>query len=153
MPDMTIDDLIDKLKTNRLLRTEEEAKAFDEGLAALAQRSKSELKQHLPNILLVFDDAAEHVEVMWGLLHFVEDFGIEEYLRAIGEAEPELSNRASDWVDTFIVRILNSDEHHPVLREVLPTLPEAGRRSIHQILSARAAESDKRKEQVNEVLG
>jgi hypothetical protein len=148
----TVNQLIKRLEANQLLSTEEEVNAFDDALARLSKMPKDEIEPRLADIMRVFDDRAESFDVMWGLLHFVETFSMEPYLKALAEAAPELSKRAPEWIENLIGRILNSAKDRPELRRLLPHLPSRGQTEIRQILERIGAENDSRRGQVDEVL-
>jgi hypothetical protein len=149
---MQVEILIAQLKANRYLRTEAEAEAFDAALASLASLPQSRVADSLPELLLVFDDSAEHFEVMWGLLHYVEDFDTETQLHALGEAAPTMLDYASGWVRRLVKRILNSESARMTLRETLPSLSPTGQAALRQVLDDIADLNWEKRAQVEAVL-
>lgn len=128
---MTQDEAVNKLLSNRLLRSPSECWAFDDALMQLSNTSDVEL---LSQLFQVFDDKAEHSEVMWGLVHYVEAFDTDVYLRGLAEATPQLLGTARDWLQLLHIRILNSEPDLTRYEALLPTLPELHQATIRQVL-------------------
>jgi hypothetical protein len=120
----TIEELLATLRRNRVMRTNGEARAFDEALQALGDRPDAEVRRRLPDLFLVFEDACEMHEVMWGLLHAVEHYGTpgDEDVRAFGRVAPELAKRARSAVRHLLEGIrddANSGDQRAKVEEVL----------------------------------
>jgi hypothetical protein len=147
------DRLIAQMKANRFLRTRAEVEAFDEALDALASLPLDEVRDSLPELLLVFEDSAEHFQAMWGLMHYIEDFDLETELHALEQVLPTMSSHASKWATRLVDRILNSESDRPILKKLLPTLSPAGQAAIRQILKHIATCDDEKRAQVEVVLG
>jgi hypothetical protein len=104
---------IEALAAARMLRTEAEVEAFDRALGELAERADA---SDLPSLLRVFTDATEDPSnVMWGLLHHVEDFEPAVYAEAFVECLPATLPSARAWMTTFAIRQLNVDEARALL--------------------------------------
>lgn len=88
------------------MRSVEEGEAFERAAGRLARRMDP---RDLPGMHLAFDDQAEQPQRMWGLLHLVEDFddeaGAAAYLGTLREALPA----AREWMETLLMRQLNSE--------------------------------------------
>ncbi len=150
---MVINHMIAQLKANRHMRSREEVITFDEILSKLASRPQDEIRQYLPNLLMVFDDSSGHQEVMWSLLHYIEHFDLETELRALGEILPLMSNHASIWAARLVNRMLNSEQARKMLKEILPTLPATSQVSVRQVLNDIAKWDAEKRVQVEAVLG
>jgi hypothetical protein len=61
----------------------------------------------LPELLRVFTDRTDNHEVMWGLLHLVEDFPAEDFYAAMLDVLP--LDDAREWIEILHFRTLNSD--------------------------------------------
>ena len=146
---MTNDELIDVLRANRFMRSRDEVLAFDEALAALAEQPEERL---LPSLFLIFDNACEHHEVMWGLLHYVESFDLEVVVRVFAGVMSILLEHASEWVDIFLHRFLNSPETRAHLKHVIPSLPPENQESIRRELKKIAQSSKHFRSKVDEVI-
>ena len=72
---MDFDTILSDLQNNKLIRTHEEAQAFDRALALLP---KDLTLDQIQALFLVFDDDCVHFEVMWGLVHVVEHYSGEQ---------------------------------------------------------------------------
>jgi hypothetical protein len=111
----TKQDLIDILLKNRDLTTYEKVITFDECLGELSEMNGIE-KQDLVSLFQVFTDKTGNEEVMFGLVHFIEDFELETFIQSFIEAIPKMNSEASEWVKTFHYRILNSDNAQELFR-------------------------------------
>jgi len=150
---MQVETLIAQLKANRYLRTREEVEAFDAALASLASIPQSRVADSLPQLLLVFDDSAEHFEVMWGLLHYVEYFDTETEAHALGQVAPTMLDYASGWVRRLVMRILNSESERMKFGETLPALSPTGQAALRQVLDDIGNLDGEKRAQVEAVLG
>jgi hypothetical protein len=126
----TLIKLIDNLQQNRLLRTREEVLAFDEALDALAACPQLRVKDRLPDLVLVFDDATENHEVMFRILHCLETFDIKANLVALAEAGPIVHHQAPEWIKLLLGRILYDDDAWPEFKQIYPSLPAESRNSL-----------------------
>lgn len=128
---------IESLAAARMLRTPEEVQAFDRALAELTERPGL---ADLPDLLRVFTDATEDPSnVMWGLLHHVEDFEPAAYAEAFVECLPETVPSARQWMTTLAIRQLNVDEARAMLVGVGRRANLAARGRLMEILTEIAA--------------
>jgi Immunity protein 30 len=104
-----MEDSIEILKENRHLRDETEVSNFDSTLAELPEQSEDNVA-YLTKLFDVFVDDCDQPEVMWGLLHFAEDFDDETYIPALLISIDELSAKALDWLEVILSRVLNNDD-------------------------------------------
>lgn len=96
------------LQENKLMETAEAVTAFEDALAELAENFRQE---ELPQYHLVLDDRCQHPEVMFGLIHFLESFEIEQQLAAFLEVTPQLILIAPEWMRILHSRILNDQDY------------------------------------------
>jgi hypothetical protein len=103
------------LMRNRLLLSQREVKEFDEALEELSnsQLSESDISQ----LFTIFIDNTEKEDVMYGLLHLIEESDDELMITALLAQVPYMENFAPQWLETFIHRILNNEK----CREALTT--------------------------------
>ena len=130
---MDKDGLIAELTANSHLRTPEEIRTFDKALEELSENSALESKD-LSKLFMVFEDDCQDEEVMFGLVHFVEDFDLTDLLRTFIEVVPQLSAKAPRWTKLFHYRILNSDKARPLFKEMLRAADSATQGIIRKTL-------------------
>jgi hypothetical protein len=114
---MTPQQILDTLSRNRLLETKEQVSAFEKALEQVA--SHPEVANHLRELHLVLDDQTRQTEVMYGLVHLLESFDMEQQLRAFLEVFPQLMKQAPEWVKTLHFRVLNDDAARGTYRTLL----------------------------------
>ncbi len=85
--------LIKILQENRLMKTPQEINLFEETLEKLAKYPDD---KHLKDLHLILDDNCEHPEIMFSLLHFLEDFETQQQIQAFIEVIPHLMITAPD---------------------------------------------------------
>ena len=93
-----------ELNKIKYLKNEAEIKRFDEILINIY---KYKDKIPLSRLYTVFDDNTEDDEVMYGLIHLIEEFPpeveIEEFIKSINLMVPN----AKEWAKLLLIRILN----------------------------------------------
>ena len=109
----TLDPLL-RLRESRLMRTDEEVAIFIAALDELAERRR---QTDLPALHKAFDDQTQHLEVMWTLVHLIEDFDYQAGANALMSALPEMMPTAYDWMELLVIRTLNSDVARPMLMD------------------------------------
>lgn len=122
---------IEKLKNNRLVRSREEFINFEEGIAALADVRDSKI---IVELCKCFDDNTEDEEVMFGLVHLIEDFDGKEGLLEFAKAVPEMLPQAKRWVKILHYRILNDVPSRRIYKNVLKDLDYNNNQVITKIL-------------------
>jgi hypothetical protein len=124
---------IETLAAARMLRTHEEVRAFDGALAELVkQRDPSDL----PALLRVFVDATEDPDnVMWGLVHHVEDFEPVAYAEAFVACLPDTVPSAREWMTILAIRQLNVAEARAWLIHAGSRADAAARGRLMEILA------------------
>ncbi len=130
---MAHNDLIRVLQSNKTMASSEEVRSFDQALTDLAaQPHKNDL---LPELFSVFNDECKHIEVMWGLLHYIETFDLDLQTHTLADVTPILEHSAREWLKIFYVRTLNHDEARSGLKSILPSLADDKRNAIREILT------------------
>jgi len=115
---MTNEEAIAALNANKLMHSYEEAMAFEEALAELAKQPKNE---YLRSLHLVLDDRCWQHEVMYGLVHFLDYFALEERLQAFIDVTPQMAIAAPEWMEILVYRILNNDSARELFKQFLST--------------------------------
>lgn len=137
---MSIDKLIETLQSNKLLEDAEQVRAFDAAVGTLAGQPELAVAA-LPRLFGVFDDNCKNEEVMFGLLHLVEDFALDDFLRGLLDALAQMEARAPRWAKLFHYRILNSPHALPTFGALLAgTGDQMARRAAAAILQEIVAE-------------
>ncbi|MBC6434593.1 hypothetical protein FM036_30295 [Nostoc sp. HG1] len=103
---MNATQLIEILNANKFMRSDEEAMNFDFALAELALHPN---REYLPALYLVLDDRCEQHEVMYGLIHFLEFFEIQDQLQAFIDAIDRMIVNAKEWTMIILYGIINED--------------------------------------------
>jgi hypothetical protein len=129
-----MDDTIRTLLAVAKLRTPQEVEQFDACLEQLDPASLT--KEKVSQLLGAFDDNVEHIEVAWGLLHFVEKVPIDIYLAALLECASTLYNSAPEWLETMIVRCVNSTLYRTALAQAATAADSECRAAIVNVLRA-----------------
>jgi uncharacterized protein YjgD (DUF1641 family) len=125
-------DHVDILNKSSAMKTDEETQAFIEAIEAL-KRSRPPVDL-LPSLLSAFDDATEHEDVMWSLVHLVEDYDLKTYVTVLIEVISQLRQYAEEWLQRLFIRVLNSDQAIAELRDILPQLTPSQRVAIAEVL-------------------
>jgi hypothetical protein len=120
------------LETNRLIRSPEEASAFEQALAELAQNPNP---ADLLQLHLVLDDGCQQPEVMFNLIHFLESFDLQEQLQAFIQVLPNLAKSAVEWIMILHTRIANDANAQNAFEEILRSMNNQKRDEIHRLLS------------------
>ena len=122
--------LIEQLYNSRLLRTREELEEFEESLKEI---SKEIQENDIPELCKVFDDQTENEEVMFGLIHFIENFPDKEYLYYIGMCSPNMKD-GYEWAMILNKRILNNEKSLKMYPEVISNMKNDYKRKILELL-------------------
>ncbi|MBU3134568.1 hypothetical protein KPL40_19355 [Clostridium gasigenes] len=122
---------LEKLKNNRLLRNREEFINFEEAVEVLADVRDCKIIVELCKCL---DDNTEDEEVMFGLVHLIEDFDEKEGLLEFAKAVPEMLPQAKRWVKILHYRILNDVPSRRIYKSVLKDLDYNNNQVITKVL-------------------
>mgnify|MGYP001803221627 CR=1 FL=1 len=115
---MSKKEIINILKNNSNFETRENVIHFEKALEKLTkiQLSKSDTIE----LIMILDDENPHQEVLWGLLHFIEDSTNEEiFIKALFECTQKLLKKAPEWTQLFYIRLLNNQESRLMLKSML----------------------------------
>ena len=127
------------LQRNRKLSTPEAAAAFDEALQELAQAGPL-TRADLRVLFRVFDDTCDNEEVMFGLVHLLEDSPLEEFLAGVLDVVKDLDATAPGWAKLFHYRIVNSESARSLYASMVRSAPEATRATVGRILRSIVSE-------------
>ncbi|RQR22919.1 MULTISPECIES: Imm30 family immunity protein [unclassified Burkholderia] len=130
----------------RQLGSPDDVAVFDGVLESLGSEVLS--KGDLVDLLSVFIDRTRNEEVMYGLLHLIEASDINLVVSALMQAAPTMKIVASEWLDTFIYRLLNGDHSRGALIDHL-TQSEGAPGGV-EIVSRLAAMKDDASEKIRE---
>ncbi|AEV68177.1 Imm30 family immunity protein [Acetivibrio clariflavus] len=129
---MDVNTYIKDLQKNKLLRTQEECEAFDNALEKLLNYQSKEI---LEDLFLVFDDSAKEEEVMFGLIHFLEDYEMNTYLNGLAKSLPKMLQNAKEWVLILNKRILNSEQYRNAYAEIIKVMEEQYKKLIINLMN------------------
>ena len=143
---MTNSELINIMMQNRLMQSKEEVVAFDEALSTLDVEHNPKI---LSTVFLVFDDACEHEEIMWGLTHYVETFSTEIEAQALFEALPEMIDVAQEWSEIILGRLIASEKDRLYIKTLISTLSPDVKEKVFQCLKRLSTHGEKAKQWTN----
>ena len=123
--------LIDILKENRLMQTEQEINTFE---SALAEITNNFNEVNLPEYHLILDDKCQHPEVMFSLIHFLESVEVEKQLEAFIKVIPQLMIDAPEWTRVLHERILNDKFARDTYQKLLQTFNKQQPHFIYYLL-------------------
>ncbi|MEK5100943.1 Imm30 family immunity protein [Cytobacillus sp. FSL M8-0252] len=132
---MDVKSELKKVYTNRLLQSQKEISEFEEALSYLITLGDTSI---ISELCMVFDDDTEQYEVMFGLVHGIEQLykeNIEEGLYLIAISVPNVIDRAADWMEVLHYRILNHDQVRISYGKVLSKLDEETKRVVINLLN------------------
>lgn len=117
--DVNIEKYEEMLKNTRKLRDETEVELYEKTIEEICSTQRAE---YVLNLCSGFDDKTEDGEVMFGLVHAVEELGGEDGLYWIAMGVERMW-RNKEWCKILLYRILNSDEDRIKYPEVINRLP------------------------------
>lgn len=139
-----------KLQKSRLLRNTFEITDFESAIENIISFKDAKL---IKDLCTGFDDKTEDHEVMFGLVHAIEDFEGEEGLLEMVKAIPTMLPHAKEWVTILNYRILNHEPSRKLYIDVLKKVDVSVKNTILQILKEIKNEDPVKFEMsVNEVL-
>ena len=121
---------IQQLINSRKLSTDEEYVLFEEALQALHLNITID---DIAEICKVFDDDTKDDEVMFGIIHLIEQLQGEEYLKKIAICTPDMKE-AHDWAMTLNKRIINSQKYFEKYIEIIGDLEKEYKEKILKLL-------------------
>ena len=99
-------DQLEHLRSFRFLRNRQEVDTFGSTLADIS-RLGNVTQAETENLYRPFAGSSAQQDVLWGLLHLIEDFDHDIWLPALVAVLPEMMAQSPDWADTVTARILN----------------------------------------------
>jgi hypothetical protein len=107
---------IERLRAIHRLETGAQMDEYDQLITELANDEPLD-PALLPDLFLSFFDDTEGEEIMWNLLHLVEDFPGQAYALALIATLPSMVTQAREWALLLLQRVLNSAKDRPLLRD------------------------------------
>ncbi len=139
-----------KLKKNRFLRNVLEVNNFESAIENIVSLNDVNL---IKDLCAGFDDQTEDDEVMFGLIHAIEDFDGEKGLFETAKAIPSMLPHAKGWATVLNYRVLNHEPSRRKYGDVLKKVDVVTKDLIVKILNDIKEEDPARFEtSVNEVL-
>lgn len=123
--------LIKILQENRLMKTPQEINLFEETLEKLAKYPDD---KDLKDLHLILDDNCEHPEIMFSLLHFLEDFEPQQQIQAFIEVIPQLMITAPEWTKIIHYRMINDESAVKIYQNSLELANQKTPHFLHQLL-------------------
>ncbi len=123
--------LLKILQENRLLKTPQEIKLFEETLEKIAKYPKDD---NLKELHLILDDNCEHPDVMFSLVHFLEDFDLQKQIPAFIEVIPQLMITAPEWTKIIHYRIMNDESACKLYHNTLELANQKTPHFLYQLL-------------------
>lgn len=123
--------LIKILQENRLMKTPQEINLFEETLEKIAEHPNDD---NLKDLHLILDDNCEHPEIMFSLVHFLEDFEFQKQIQAFIKLIPQLMNTAPEWTKTIHYRIINDESACKVYQNSLELANQKTPHFLYQLL-------------------
>lgn len=115
---MSKKEIINTLKSSAKFDTSEDVSRFEEALKGLTKIQLDKLD--IVELMMILDDNNPHQEVLWGLLHFIEDsVNLEILIQALFECTQKNQNKSPEWTQLIYIRLLNSEETRSMLKAML----------------------------------
>ena len=130
----------DKLYKARELASPEQVSIFEEVVVDLQDEGSIKSLQCL---LRAFDDSTQQKEVMWSLVHAVEDFDLDTYVSELVVTIPSMIGHAREWMLTLLKRILSTEKTLKILQKTLEKLSDSKRQNLRELLLEAALDDDK----------
>ena len=105
-----------ELNKIKYLRNEAETKRFDKILTDIY---KYKNKMLLSRLYTIFDDKTEDDEVMYGLVHLIEEFPAEEQIEEFIKSINLMIPNAKEWAKLLLIRILNHKDCRKLFVNIL----------------------------------
>ncbi|MEB3339651.1 Imm30 family immunity protein [Okeania sp.] len=123
--------LIKILQENRLMKTPQEINIFEETLEKIAQHPNNE---NLKDLHIILDDNCQHPEIMFSLVHFLEDFELQKQIQVFIEVIPQLMITAPEWTKIIHYRIINDESTGKVYQNSLELVNQKTPHFLYQLL-------------------
>ena len=126
--------LIKILQENRLMKTPQEINIFEENLEKIAKNPNDD---NLKDLHLILDDNCQHPEIMFSLVHFLEDFELQKQIQVFIEVIPQLMINAPEWTKILHYRIINDESACKVYQNSLELANQKTPHFLYQLLQER----------------
>jgi hypothetical protein len=121
------------LYDNRLLRTEEELRAFVQALHELKSEPD---KSILDKLLAVLDDSVSDINPQQALLSYVEKFDLNSFVNAVVSATPLLYENAPGWLRHIYRSTLYTADYRAYLKDLFLELQVEHQNLIREVLNS-----------------
>lgn len=121
---------IQQLFSARKLSSNKEYELFEDALIKLQGNINIE---DIYEICKVFCDDTKDDEVMFGVIHLIEQLQGEDYLKCIATCSPDMIE-AHEWAMTLNKRIINSERYFEKYISVIDTLEKKRKEKILNLL-------------------
>ena len=121
---------IQELIKARNLASQDECAMFENALSALWGKLEAD---DLDDVLKAFSDGTASDELMFSLVHLVEQNDGDEYMRKIALLTPDMDG-AKEWAKMLNRRILNSESLSERYRKIIDALDDSQKAKITAFL-------------------
>lgn len=125
--------LLHLLYDNRLIRNDEEFEIFDSTLDLLCNETIE--ANDIISLIHVLDDNTEDMEVMYRLIHLIEEYisSEESYIMLLNGIS-DIVNNSPEWSRVIMYRILNDDDSVVKLKKIIKNLNDNVYNNIYKLL-------------------
>lgn len=127
-----LDALVKELEAVRKRRSSDYVREFEDLLARIAAL---EDPKSIPALLAFFEDDAEYDELMFSIVHTIEDFDDSTYVDQVIASLPGLNRSAPRWAAVLHKRVLNSPETLAVYTRRAKKASPVERGAIREVLN------------------
>jgi hypothetical protein len=107
-------DIFEKLNKLVKMKTFEDIQEFEK----LAwERAQTKSPESLKELISLFDDHCPHQEVMFGLLHIIESYPNDIYVKSVLQNIGTALSNCPEWADRIVNRILNDEQCQIIFRQ------------------------------------
>lgn len=125
--------LLHLLYDNRLIRNDEEFEIFDSTLDLLCNETIE--ANDIISLIHVLDDNTEDIEVMYRLIHLIEEYisSEESYIMLLNGIS-DIVNNSPEWSRVIMYRLLNDDDSVVKLKKIVKSLDDNVYNNIYKLL-------------------
>ena len=125
--------LLHLLYDNRLIRNDEEFEIFDSTLDLLCNETIE--ANNIISLIHVLDDNTEDMEVMYRLIHLIEEYisSEESYIMLLNGIS-DIVNNSPEWSRVIMYRLLNDDDSVVKLKKIVKSLDDNVYNNIYKLL-------------------
>ena len=125
--------LLHLLYDNRLIRNDEEFEIFDSTLDLLCDETIE--ANDIISLIHVLDDNTEDMEVMYRLIHLIEEYIFSEksYIMLLNGIS-DIVNNSPEWSRVIMYRLLNDNDSVLKLKKILKSLDDNVYNNIYKLL-------------------